>query len=233
MSNKRKNTLTARSATRNAATETTPEKGPAAPARTSAEAKLRAALHAHPGSTTAQLASHAGIGASTAGKVLARWLSDGHVSRAPGPADNDGGRRRLAGTWTSAASATDTAPPDAIPVAPAVGPSAAPGTETDAAVSANAPAAETARHSKKQQTDGAGNLAHNTNGAPKLRSGELRGQVEDHLQEHPGTEFSPVEIGNKLGRSSGAVSNALEKLTDEGIAVRTSDKPKRYRLADD
>lgn len=238
MSNKRKNTRTARPAAPNAATDTAPEDGQGAPARTSAEAKLRAALHAHPGSTTAQLASHAGIGASTAGKTLSRWLSDGHVSRAPGAVDNDGGgKRRSAGTWTTAAPGTDTAPPDADPATPASGPSTAAGTEADAAVPADAPAAPaTARRSKKQQTsknDSAGKLAHNTNGGPKLRSGELRGQVEDELRDHPTSERSPVEIANKLGRSSGAVANALDKLTDDGVAVRTSDKPKRYRLAAD
>ena len=31
------------------------------------------------------------------------------------------------------------------------------------------------------------------------------------------------------GRSSGAIHNVLEKMIKTGVAVRTSDKPKRYR----
>jgi hypothetical protein len=68
------------------------------------------------------------LGVSTAGKTLARWLSDGHVSRAPGAVDNDGGaERRSAGTWAPAASGSDAAPPEADPATPASGPSTATG----------------------------------------------------------------------------------------------------------
>jgi hypothetical protein len=59
----------------------------------------------------------------------------------------------------------------------------------------------------------------------------LRGQVEDYLAETPG-EHSPVEIGKVLGRSSGAIANALESLVESGDAVRTSDQPRRYSHSD-
>ncbi|WP_033433164.1 hypothetical protein [Saccharothrix syringae] len=63
--------------------------------------------------------------------------------------------------------------------------------------------------------------------------GALRGMVEDHLREHPGEEFSPTAIGRALTRSAGAVHNAQEKLVENGYALHTSDKPKKYSLATD
>ena len=56
--------------------------------------------------------------------------------------------------------------------------------------------------------------------------------VEDHLRDHPGQDWGPVAIGKVLHRSSGAVANALEILVTQGIAQRTCERPKRYRLAD-
>ncbi len=65
----------------------------------------------------------------------------------------------------------------------------------------------------------------------RLAPGALRGMVEDYLRNNSG-EFSPNAIGKALDRSSGAVHNALEKLVTSGYAARTSDKPKKYSLAD-
>ena len=65
----------------------------------------------------------------------------------------------------------------------------------------------------------------------RLAPGALRGMVEDYLRDNSG-EFSPNAIGKALDRSSGAVHNALEKLVTSGYAARTSDKPKKYSLAD-
>ncbi|WP_168590429.1 AAA family ATPase [Saccharopolyspora sp. ASAGF58] len=63
----------------------------------------------------------------------------------------------------------------------------------------------------------------------RLRSGELRRIVAECLADHAGTEFTPRDIAKKLGRSSGAVGNALQVLTDRGEAERTSLMPLRYR----
>jgi hypothetical protein len=71
----------------------------------------------------------------------------------------------------------------------------------------------------------------NRAGSTRLAKGALRGQVEDYLAETPG-EHSPVEIGKVLGRSSGAIANALEALVESGDAVRTSDRPRRYSHSD-
>ncbi|MDX3663676.1 hypothetical protein PV646_40885 [Streptomyces sp. ID05-26A] len=66
----------------------------------------------------------------------------------------------------------------------------------------------------------------------KLPSGALRGMVEDFLTDHAGEEFGPSAIAKALGgKSSGAVSNALDKLVDDGTAVKSSEKPRRFALA--
>lgn len=66
----------------------------------------------------------------------------------------------------------------------------------------------------------------------RLAPGALRGMVEDHLRDHPGEQFSPTAIAKALGgKSSGAVSNALDKLVADGVAVKTQDKPRRFALA--
>lgn len=65
----------------------------------------------------------------------------------------------------------------------------------------------------------------------RLPAGALRGQVEDYLRDNPGKEFSPHQIGKALERSSGAVHNALVKLTKDGTARQTSSAPKKFTLA--
>jgi hypothetical protein len=56
----------------------------------------------------------------------------------------------------------------------------------------------------------------------------LRPEVIAHLHAHPGKEFTPGEIAKVLGRSPGAVANALETLAKNGEAVLTSERPTRY-----
>jgi hypothetical protein len=66
----------------------------------------------------------------------------------------------------------------------------------------------------------------------RLAPGALRGMVEDHLRDHPGEAFGPTAIATALGgKSSGAVSNALDKLVDAGTAVQTQESPRRFALA--
>jgi hypothetical protein len=57
----------------------------------------------------------------------------------------------------------------------------------------------------------------------------LRDLVAAHISEHPDADFSPHQIGRVLGRSSGAVANALDRLTALGQAQLTSEKSRRYR----
>ena len=66
-------------------------------------------------------------------------------------------------------------------------------------------------------------------GGPAARPGQLRDLVAAHLAANPDAEFTPHAIGRVLARSSGAVANALDRLTALGNAQLTSDKPRRYR----
>ncbi|MWA07391.1 AAA domain-containing protein [Actinomadura sp. LD22] len=63
----------------------------------------------------------------------------------------------------------------------------------------------------------------------RLGQGELRRRVAAVLVDRPQNLFSPGEIAKDLGRSAGAVANALDTLTDRGQAERVSGRPRRYR----
>ncbi len=69
---------------------------------------------------------------------------------------------------------------------------------------------------------------HNSDGQPVLGKGELRNLVRDFLAAHPGHEFTPTVIGRELGRSSGAIGNALDKLVISGEAVLVKDAPRIF-----
>ena len=60
---------------------------------------------------------------------------------------------------------------------------------------------------------------------PAARPGQLRDLVAAHLAGYPAAEFSPHPIGRVLGRSSGAVANALDRLTALGQARLTTENP--------
>lgn len=255
---------------------------PAAGHRTDAEDSLCVALYDQPNSTAAQLALAAGIGRSTAGKILAAWVKDGSVTRTPGTAQ---GGRRVADRWaiteaddhptpdvdntgqgTPADSAivvpedtdseTDTGPND-DPGGPVTDdqPAESPIAATDTGEAITPPVAEdtagpTGQPAQQSTVDGMESEPVTTASgmpdvtghevptglpvkAPRLGKGALRGMVEDFLTEHPGEQFSPNKIGKELGRSAGAVFNALEKLVASGWALRTSDAPKRYTAKPD
>jgi hypothetical protein len=54
-----------------------------------------------------------------------------------------------------------------------------------------------------------------------------------HLRAYPTLDFSPGEIANALGRpkSRGAIIRACHQFTARGSAIRTTDRPQRYRAA--
>ncbi|WP_436499540.1 MarR family transcriptional regulator [Actinokineospora sp. HUAS TT18] len=245
--------------------------------RTDTEDTLWATLHAHPNSTAAELSAAAGIGKSTAQKILARWATEGSATRTAGIAH---GGRRAADLWaitdttdTPAGTEADTTDPANDPAQSGTPQPAPDNAEPTATTGADDPHAEpvdppptdhapvdgepgavasgephgTATPEAKtpacpapgiettESTDnGADSAPADGAGvkAARLAPGALRGMVEDHLRDHPGQEFSPVEIGRVLGdRSTGAVSNALDKLVTDGVAVRTKDQPRRFALA--
>ena len=66
--------------------------------------------------------------------------------------------------------------------------------------------------------------------APKgrLGNGQLRRQVAEWLAARPGPH-TVGEIAKDLGRSAGAVGNALTTLADRAEAARLAGKPVRYK----
>lgn len=53
----------------------------------------------------------------------------------------------------------------------------------------------------------------------------------DLLRQRPDDQHTPTGLAKALGRSSGAIANALVRLTLDGEAVEVSAKPRRYSLA--
>lgn len=64
---------------------------------------------------------------------------------------------------------------------------------------------------------------------PRLAKGELEAKVLTALRAHHPQEFGPLSLSREIGGySSGAVSNALERLHVKGRILRTCEAPKRY-----
>lgn len=205
--------------------------------------RVWAALRARSDVTAIGLSTDSGVGRSTVAKLLAAWAEDGSATSAPG---NPGATGRAARRWSAA--------PSDLP--PAAGPTHDPGdahdsgdagkgtrTRRSGTRSGAGRASKTERRAADIPAAGkppaprprAGSLPNgagrNRSGIPRLAAGALQGMVADHLTEHPG-EHGPTGIGRALGRSSGAVANALERLVTTGWALRTNDRPRRYRAAE-
>jgi MarR family len=206
----------------------------------SVEALLDALRH-HPEATAAELAEAAGIGRSTAGKTLASLEARGRVSRQRGTPE---GGKATPDRWTLTLDPRADHPDPAGPQpaaevhvdesadttqspAEALSAEAEPPTvglpdtgEAEATVDATPDAT---KPTGKDKDSGSG---------PRLRPGALRDLVHTWLAERPGQEFTPTRIGKELGRSAGAVGNALATMTDQGEVVQTSSKPRRYAIAE-
>ncbi|MFC3966498.1 hypothetical protein [Nocardia jiangsuensis] len=229
---------------------------------------LWAALCAHPGSTTAALAETAGVGLSTARRLLAQWETAGRAQSHTDPESP-----RAAKTWTPGADtpATTDPEPSTNPAAPAApepatpepvspepvtpadpdpatpapadpadatavpGPDvpADPGTDTTAQAPVAAPTGDepAAPAPVIPASADATAAAQQVSTVGRLPAGGLRGLVEDFLHDNSGKEFTPHQIGKALDRSSGAVHNALVKLTKDGTAQQTGEAPKKFTLA--
>ncbi len=68
-------------------------------------------------------------------------------------------------------------------------------------------------------------------GAPRSAPGEMRAKVAAHLTAHRGAAFTPHEIAKVIGHSAGAVSNALDRLTEAGEAELVCERPRRFTAA--
>ncbi|MGW4526904.1 hypothetical protein [Amycolatopsis sp. NPDC004378] len=185
-----------------------------------AETKVRRALEAAaPGATAAKLASAAGIGRSTATKILSRWAAEGLVTRTAGKDQS------VAVTWALIDEQNDDTD-EVETTEDAADPHVdAPTAEPDAQEPDASPVADVG-DACDPATPGAATV-----GAPKkerLPKGALYDMVLNFLKAHPGEEFGPAKIGTELVRSSGAVNNALEKLVINGLARKTCEAPKRF-----
>lgn len=63
----------------------------------------------------------------------------------------------------------------------------------------------------------------------RLGKGELRSLVLGHVRARPGQEMTPGVIAKALGRSPGAVANALVRLATDDEVVEMPGAPRRYR----
>jgi hypothetical protein len=70
-----------------------------------------------------------------------------------------------------------------------------------------------------------------TASGPRLAPGELHRMVRGHLQASLERDWTPTQISRALGRSSGAIANALDTMVSRGEAIMTSAKPRRYQAA--
>ena len=64
----------------------------------------------------------------------------------------------------------------------------------------------------------------------RLERGALGALVRDYLAARPDEDLGPSQVGKALGRSQGAVSNALARLETAGEARLVSVTPRRYRI---
>lgn len=301
------------------ATTATPDTSDTPPV--TAETRVHDALRDNPGTTTAKLALAAGVGRSTASKILARWATESTVIRTAGKdqrtpvtwsihdtTDTTGNDDDTPDTGVSAPGDDDPKIPDTdsdpdavgdvdtteadregIPAEAAPDDSAAasgdgnttptdpPSSWTDAESADTAPA-ETAPSDTEtpaqNTTDGDDaspeqdiapddtgtttavaqlptvdpdadqGAEPSPQGAPaattakepqkdRLPKGGLYELVKTYLAEHPDDNFGPAKIGTDLGRSGGAVSNALDKLVNDGHAIKICEAPKRFAYKTD
>lgn len=83
--------------------------------------------------------------------------------------------------------------------------------------------------SSATKTD-ATNPATPKSGGKRLERGALGALVRDYLAARPDEDLGPSQVGKALGRSQGAVSNALARLETAGEARLVSVTPRRYRI---
>ncbi|MCP2290806.1 hypothetical protein [Nocardia amikacinitolerans] len=227
---KKKNTTTAPTAPAAPAPETGSRAGVVPALRNDTDRALWAALGTRPGSTTAALADAAGIGVSTARRLLTNWETAGAARSA-----TDTASPRAAKTWTAGSAAPQPAAEPAAPASADPDPATPDPATTEPATPESAPAESAApepvspERATPEPADPVPDNAEST--VERLPAGALRGQVEDFLRDNPGKEFSPHQIGKALDRSSGAVHNALVTLTKSGTVHQTSTAPKKFTLA--
>lgn len=175
---------------------------------------VAAALVAHPGATAAQVAEAAGIGRSTAAKVLAAMEDRGVARRDPGGRD---GGRQLADRWHLVEAGAAWGVPDVA------------GGEQDM-VAAPDPAAVVGDDPGRGDVGDAVVVVAGSTESGRLGRGALRSLVLDYLGAHGGADgLGPAAVAKGLGgKSSGAVGNALARLEADGAVRLVAERPRRY-----
>lgn len=199
------------------ATEQKKAKGPAGKAKATGagEQAVLAALGAKPRATAAEIAAAAGLGRSTAGKLLAALERRGTVRRTAGGRE---GARRLPDRWELAVLAAQDG-------------------DAQAAAGAAGGQSDGTAQGRGGEAAGAGSGDHRaaTGGkrrADRLPAGALDGLVLAFMREQDGDgPHGPGQIGKAIGKSSGAVANALVRLARDGKVREVSERPVRYSLA--
>ncbi|MDA8061059.1 MAG: hypothetical protein M0T80_01280 [Actinomycetota bacterium] len=165
---------------------------------------LVAALCAHPEATAAEIAGRLGAGQSTVAKRLALLEAAGAAHRrAGGRVDGV----RAPDRWR----ALRTAEPQTTPPAEVTA-------SSEAVAEPSAP-------------EGASDRPGGEAPAGRLGRGALGALVRDYLAARPTDALGPATLAKALGRSQGAVSNALSAMAERGEVVLVADHPRRYRIA--
>jgi DNA-binding transcriptional ArsR family regulator len=182
---------------------------------------VAAALVAHPGATAAQVAEAAGIGRSTAAKVLAAMEDRGVARRDPGGRD---GGRQLADRWHLVEAGAAGGVPDVAGGEPNVA-----GDDPDK-VAAPDPAAVVGDDPGRGDVGDAVVAVAGSTEFGRLGRGALRALVLDYLGAHGGADgLGPAAVAKGLGgKSSGAVGNALARLEADGAVRLVTERPRRY-----
>ncbi|MGA2452105.1 MAG: hypothetical protein ABSG93_01180 [Solirubrobacteraceae bacterium] len=184
----------------------------------SPEEAVKAAVQTTPGGTTEGIAQVAGIGRSTAGKVLGRLTDAGEVTRHQGGRDRG---KRLPDRWTLAGVEMPEAYAGYVLAAEQ------PASPAGDGKGAKAPAADKPAGGKSAPAASASEPADG-----KLKPGGLDPLVMGYLEDNAGSgPHGPTEIAKALERSSGAVGNCLGRLTDAKKVKLVNEKPRRYSLA--
>jgi hypothetical protein len=201
-------------------------------AKTTSVETVLDALRQHPDATAAELAEHASIGRSTATRTLGNLETQGRVTRQRGKAE--AGSRTTPDHWALVPDTlTDPAETEQQPETEEPDTNMSASQDEDHAGQDAPPssaAADTANAETEATTTDAAEPT-SKDSSPRLQPGELRALVHAWLAERPGQEFTPTKIGKELGRSAGAVGNALATMTDAGEVTQTSAKPRKYILA--
>ena len=66
-------------------------------------------------------------------------------------------------------------------------------------------------------------------GGTRLGQGQLHELALEHLRAHPEQEWTATGVAKEIGRSSGAIANAMVTMVNRGEAEMTCAAPRRYR----